>query len=490
VSGDQDAGGLAAGRVDSNRSCRRVGRGGLIAFALAAAWLAGAGADWRAPGPGEGPEALAIRSIEGQGYVGVNDLARVLDATKFWRADTRRLVLRAGSHALTFTVDNPFVVVDGGALLLPTPVRSLRGEIQVPVALLERLPSDSLVPKLYVNERRRRVLVLPASGGVGSPVVSASEGITRVSFAVDRAEQVLVVERSRAHFRLRFGGIFTGETPDSFPPASLMRGLRSIGAAGGSAFELTVAPEAAGFRLLPDVEGRRVTLELVRDEAPDLEAFAPEGPPGPRRLRVIVLDPGHGGVDLGVVAGDAVEKDLALALARDLKGELERRLNARVVLTRSTDRPLTAVERAEIANRARADLVISLHLDGFADAGARGATAYCPPATFAPEPGHGDDRAAEPLVMLPWRDVATRHAVQSRALAEAVLSALELRGQGPTRLREQLSYNLLGVNAPGLLLECATLTSPQDRERVMQKEGLRELAASIAEGVAAYQLNP
>ena len=78
----------------------------------------------------------------------------------------------------------------------------------------------------------------------------------------------------------------------------------------------------------------------------------------------------------------------------------------------------------------------------------------------------------------------------SRSLAEAVLSALELRGQGPTRLRERMPYDLLGVNAPGMLLECATLTSAADRERVTQDEGLRELAASIAAGVSSYQRLP
>jgi N-acetylmuramoyl-L-alanine amidase len=88
--------------------------------------------------------------------------------------------------------------------------------------------------------------------------------------------------------------------------------------------------------------------------------------------------------------------------------------------------------------------------------------------------------------VLPWRDVATRHAVQSRELAEDLLSSLELRGLGPTRLRELLPYALLGVNAPGLMLECATLTSEADRSRVTGTQGLTELAASIVDGIEAY----
>jgi N-acetylmuramoyl-L-alanine amidase len=453
-----------------------------------------AGADWRTIPRGEGPEAVPVRRIDGAPYVAVNDLARLLGATKFWRADVRKLVLRSGRHSITFTVDNPFVVVDDATLWLPVPVRSSRGELQIPAALVDSLPSDSSLARLFFDARRARVVVLPASGGVGSPTVTAEATVTRLSFPADRPDQAVVVARSRAHLRLRFGGLFTGAVPESLPAGGLLRALRPIAVAGGSAFECGVAREAAGFRLVQDPAGRRVVLELLRESVPGAEAFAPEGPRGPRLLRVIVLDPGHGGTDPGVIAGSAVEKDLALSLATMLKTELEHRLPARVVLTREDDRDLTADQRAEIANRSRADLVLALHFDGLPSPGARGATAYCPPATFVgqgePEPGGASVASgSQPVVLLPWRDVAVRHAVQSRSLAEAILSLLELRGVGPTRLRDRLPCTLLGVNAPGLLLECATLTSPADRERVQQEEGLRELAATIAEGILAWQRN-
>ena len=55
------------------------------------------GADWRTPPPSEGPESVRTRTLAGSEYVPVNDLARMLDATRFWRADVRKLVLRAGT---------------------------------------------------------------------------------------------------------------------------------------------------------------------------------------------------------------------------------------------------------------------------------------------------------------------------------------------------------------------------------------------------------
>jgi len=458
------------------------------------------GADWRQPPPGEGPDTAPVHQIEGRPCIAVDDLARLLDATKFWRADVRRLVLRSGTHTVVLTADNPFVVVDERTLWLGAPVRSREGELQVPVALVDSLPSDSTLVRLTYDSRRARVVVLPTSGRVESPRWMVQGDLTRIVFPADHADEAVVVARARAHFRLRFGGIFMGELPDEAPPGSHVRAIRSIAASGGSAFECEIASGAAGYRLIQDPARRRVTLEIAGAPADGFEAFAPESPPGERRLKVVVIDPGHGGSDAGVIAGPAVEKDLTLSLAKRVGAEIAQS-GVRAVLTRSDDRDLSSEERAEIANRLGADLVLAIHFDGFVDPHARGATAYCPPALVteperAGDAGRGADReAAAPagapgrVSLLPWRDVSTRHAVQSRAFAEALLSALELSGQGPTRLRERLPYDLLGVNAPGVVLECATLTAPDDRERVMQEEGLKQLAVSIADAVGAYQRN-
>jgi N-acetylmuramoyl-L-alanine amidase len=191
-----------------------------------------------------------------------------------------------------------------------------------------------------------------------------------------------------------------------------------------------------------------------------------------------------------VVVDDVVEKHLALALARALRPELERRLHVRVLLTRDADVEMSTDGRAEAANRARADLVLSLHFDGVPGTLARGLTAYCPPATFGATVAAFAPGVPSPVEILPWRDVATRHAVRAREIAEAVMATVELRGAGPARMRETLAYPLLGVNAPGLMLECATLTSPDDLRRVRSPQGLAELAAAIAEGIESWQRQP
>jgi N-acetylmuramoyl-L-alanine amidase len=203
-------------------------------------------------------------------------------------------------------------------------------------------------------------------------------------------------------------------------------------------------------------------------------------------VRVVVLDAGHGGGDPGVRAGGLAEKDLTLALARRLRDELGSRGLTHVLLTRDDDRTLSNDQRAEYANHARADLYLSLHVDGFTSPQARGITILCPPARFGGTPLPPPPRVA-PISVMPWRDVAERHAVQSLALAEVLRSTLELNGLGPVRLREMLPTTLIGVDATGLMIECGELTSSAERARLADPAALARMAALIADGVRAWE---
>ena len=96
-------------------------------------------ADWRTPPRGEGPDQVSVQLIGGDDYVAANDLARLLDATKYWRADVQRLELRTGPHVIVLTLDSPFAVIDDATAWLGGPVRASGGEFLVPASLVDRL---------------------------------------------------------------------------------------------------------------------------------------------------------------------------------------------------------------------------------------------------------------------------------------------------------------------------------------------------------------
>ncbi|MCD6073242.1 MAG: putative N-acetylmuramoyl-L-alanine amidase amiC [Rhodospirillales bacterium] len=110
-------------------------------------------------------------------------------------------------------------------------------------------------------------------------------------------------------------------------------------------------------------------------------AISPPGTPGrkPERFKrkVIVIDPGHGGVDPGALApSGAYEKDITLAAAKDFKRRLDATRRYDVHLTRDNDTFIRLRDRIGIARAKGADLFISLHADSLASKGVRGMSVY------------------------------------------------------------------------------------------------------------------
>jgi N-acetylmuramoyl-L-alanine amidase len=158
----------------------------------------------------------------------------------------------------------------------------------------------------------------------------------------------------------RADGIFGRSTADGVRAFQRDYGLVADGVCG-----------PATFRALRQL-GRRVVggrPQLLRE----MVAVAASGPNllGKR----IVIDPGHGGDDPGAVAGEVTEADLAWDLATRLEGRLSA-LGVQSWLTRGPNNGKTDEQRAELANEVGADLLLSLHVDGFASPKANGVAAY------------------------------------------------------------------------------------------------------------------
>ncbi len=96
-----------------------------------------------------------------------------------------------------------------------------------------------------------------------------------------------------------------------------------------------------------------------------------------RKLPLVVLDPGHGGIDPGAIGTSGVyEKEIALSTAREVARELEATRRYRVQLTRRADEFIPLEERVAFARSVGADLFLSIHADALPEAGVRGASVF------------------------------------------------------------------------------------------------------------------
>jgi N-acetylmuramoyl-L-alanine amidase len=182
--------------------------------------------------------------------------------------------------------------------------------------------------------------------------------------------------------------------------------------------------------------------------------------------KTIIIDPGHGGTDLGVVVPDGqlrwTEADLAFDLAARLEGRLAV-AGMRVHLTRgpSPTRALSDPDRAKLANDLSADLLISIHLDGHANPEADGVATY----------HYGTSNGVSSTVGERLAGLVQREIVMRTGLRNCRTHAMNWEILRLTRM-------------PAVRVEAGYLTSPKDRERLVDPLFRERLVESI---VAAVQ---
>jgi N-acetylmuramoyl-L-alanine amidase len=177
------------------------------------------------------------------------------------------------------------------------------------------------------------------------------------------------------------------------------------------------------------------------------------GTPGALSGVTVVLDPGHGGEDTGVRAGDRSEAALALTIGRRVADRLAS-AGARVVLTREVDVALDADARAIRANQSRGQVFVSLHLNRSPRAAAAGAEVY----THLPARDADSDPQA---ALVRWNRVQNRHVVASEQLASLIAASLAARVPPSPAPRQRFPLRLLaGIDMPAVLVELAYLSNP------------------------------
>jgi N-acetylmuramoyl-L-alanine amidase len=215
---------------------------------------------------------------------------------------------------------------------------------------------------------------------------------------------------------------------------------------------------------------------------------------------IVLIDPGHGGRDPGApgVSGNIREKDLTLAMAKELADLLEQRGRVRVALTRESDKYLTLDQRASIARRLQAGLFLSLHMDSAPNPLAKGATVYslsdvassAEAARFAKAENRSEEAlSSEPddSVRALLADVALREQMEiSAGLAERLLRRAAGRVELRPRPHQFAAFHVLRrAETPAVLIEAGYISNADDEAMLITKEGRAPLVLALAQAVEA-----
>jgi len=221
---------------------------------------------------------------------------------------------------------------------------------------------------------------------------------------------------------------------------------------------------------------------------------------------VIVLDPGHGGIDPGAVAGDAQEADLMLSLAREIRDILRKSDGVQVHLTRDEDVFVSLEDRVSAAHALSADVFISLHADIVTDGQAFGTTVYTLSETASDEAtaklalrhDRGeilfgvDLRGADDEVSGILIDLARLETIpQSKELAGAVVDAVLMEfGRVNSRPIRHANFSVLKApDIPSILVEAGFMSSSQDLENLKSPEWRTRFSRALVAGILDWYLS-
>lgn len=230
-----------------------------------------------------------------------------------------------------------------------------------------------------------------------------------------------------------------------------------------------------------------------------------EGPlPSVVQIRpLILLDPGHGGIDGGAKADNGLEeKHVVLEFAKRVQEHLLATDKFDVALTRTGDEFLSLNERVELARENKASLMISLHADSFDDPNVRGASVYTRDEAATDvldkvlaegenrvdliagfDAPKDDDQVVNILIDLMRRETRRQSFLAARSIVDDIETQLPMR---PYPLRRADFFVLQSPEVPSILLELGFLSNGLDMENLAEESWQEKAAQALAQGIVKY----
>ncbi len=458
-----------------------------------------------------GERLAGLNTIRAGGYdfVSLADFAQTLDLpyTQNTLLKTFQIKSRKTIQILAL---NPFIRVDEEIRQMPVSVLFQNGRFYAPVLFLLPCIQDALPFPLAFHPERQEIAV--------STYHAQVQGLT----VEDKQNGVLI--RLRLSERVPPSNVYTSESNGWFyvdvyagqieNAAALQIEDKSAIVTQTMKVQLSKDTARFGFRLNRTIKEKNIRLQeqsfeiiialrtMEQVPADLLAELTREREKW--KIDLVIIDPGHGGKDPGTIGVSGYyEKHLTLAIAKELKAELERQLKIKVLLTRDSDVFVPLQERTQFANRKNGKLFISLHVDSNPNKNLHGHTVYF----MGPAKTDEARRVAQyENSVIEYEDSKKKYAGLSDAafiLAANASNSFNKESQDFADLVDKQLSNLLrshsigvrqagfyvlyGASMPNLLVESGFASNRQDEKRLKDKATHRSIAKAIAQGVREFK---
>jgi N-acetylmuramoyl-L-alanine amidase len=409
-----------------------------------------------------------------------------------------------GNSIAAFGPDSRFAVVRDDLIEMPAAPVTIDGKPYVPWQFFQGFLGRAA--QLDASwDPVARVLTVRGGAATSVPVqmsVTNVQGISKIVLSLGAPAEYLIVKEPSA-YTIRF------KTPIRPPFTEQAYDDPYVAKASFIGNDLVVqlkAPDVVGDAYRLD-NPFRIVLDLRKGAAPAPGTPLPSLQTRPVDLpgiRTIVIDPGHGGKEVGAIGpGGLMEKDATLALCRKLADALETKTHTRVVLTRSDDSVVPLDQRTAIANQYKADLFLSVHMNAAAVKGAHGAETYflsldasdklaeqAAATENATVKGAAAPSAAasSDLKLILWDLAQQEYMTESSRFAQAVQEEMNRITGVQSRGVKQAPFKVLvGATMPAALVEVAFITNPDEEAKIKSDDFQKTVVDAITTAVQRYK---
>ncbi len=451
---------------------------------------------------------LPIRhvTIDKIDFVSASDLFSAMEAKVNWKQGNRQLDVDINHKDLTFKSGEQFCQINGNAYNLVNPPTMREGEMFVPLQQTLFLLSD-VFQRVLVYDEGDKIISAVKEGFNVSGVnfqTKVNGDLLEIMLTKKLEYEVFVSEGNWVNVTIHGGRVDVPRLTRKNPNEKIIN-IRAFQFENSAQVSVQVRENIIEFHdnYAPSPNRIQISIENTQYVPQPGDSAALLRHDESRPISIIVVDPGHGGdFDGAVGKNNLKEKDVVLDIALRLEALLEKSKRFTPVLTRREDKTVSLDERAQAANVARGDLLVSIHANSSELKNATGSqTFFLSPAKnddaritellenkdFKVEAPDATDRNKKDLDFIIMDVLQTEYLTQSRQLAESIQQELAADLNVKSRGIDQAGFAVLNkVQMPSALVEVAFISNKIE-SRLLAQEDFRQAAAeAIYNGIVKF----
>jgi N-acetylmuramoyl-L-alanine amidase len=447
-----------------------------------------------------GDKSIAITNLGPQVMFAADDVVIALGGTVSHEGNGFKATIN--NKVAAFGPDSRFAVIGEDLIEMPIAPVAVEGRPFVSWHFFQGLLSKTSDLDVVWEPSTRVLSVRPsAHAAVGVQVSVANvQGISKVVLTLSAPAEYSIMKEPQA-YTIRFkSGVQPPFAEQTYDDPNVTRAVFT-----GSDLRIDLASADVVADAYKLENPFRIVLDLHKGAAappgsiPAATRPKPIDVPG---IQTIVLDPGHGGKEVGAVGPSGLlEKDATLALCRRLADSLSTRLKTRVILTREDDTVVPLDQRTAIANQYQADLFLSVHMNAAVIKGAHGSETYFLSLEASDElarkaaelenaayKASGAVTAPTDLKMILWDLAQQDYLQESNKFAVSIQEEMNRVANVQSRGVKQAPFKVLvGATMPAALVEVAFISNPDEEAKLKNDDFIKNVVSALTTAIERYK---